>query len=98
MLHPVCLLHHRGSQELKLLHHVLLLFVLKMVCVSSVATQVTLPKTATRVRIIWHFLPLAVAMVVATTRPATIILGLLLMDVDRLTTSILKKFRINLIL
>ena len=39
---------------------------------------------------------MAVAMAVATTRPATIILGLLLMDVDRLTTSILKKFRINL--
>jgi hypothetical protein len=37
-------------------------------------------------------------MAVATIRPATIILGLLLMVVDMLTTLTLKKFRINLLL
>jgi hypothetical protein len=98
MRHLVYLLHHRGSQKLKLLHPMLLLFVLKMVCVSSVAAQVTVPKTAARVRISWHFLLLAVAMAVVTTRPTTIIPDLLLMVVDRLIMLILKKFRINLLL
>jgi hypothetical protein len=37
-------------------------------------------------------------MAVGTTRPATIIPGLLLMVVDRLITLILKKFRTNLLL
>ena len=41
---------------------------------------------------------MAVAMVVATIRPATITLGLLLMVVDMLTTLILKKSRIILLL
>jgi hypothetical protein len=94
MLHHVCLLHHRDSQELKLLHP-MLLFVLKMVCASSAANQVTRLRTAVRLRISWLFL---VAMVVATIRPATIILGLLHMVVDTLTTLILKKSRINLLL
>ena len=76
----------------------LLLFVLKMVCASSVANQVTLLKTAARLRISWLSLVLAVAMVMATIRPATIILGLLLMVVDTLTTLILKKSRISLLL
>jgi hypothetical protein len=97
MLHPVCLLRHRGSQELKLLHP-MLLFVLKMVCALSVAVQVTLLRTATRLRISWHFLVLAVEMVVATIRPPTIILSLLLMVVDMLTILILKKVRTNLLL
>src|SRR3989337_524405 len=97
MLHHVCLLHHRGSQELKLFHP-MLLFVLKMVYASSAANQVTLLRAAARLRISWLFLVLAVAMVVATIRPATIILGLLLMVVDMLTTLILKKSRINLLL
>jgi hypothetical protein len=93
MLHHVCLLHHRGSQELKL-SKTMPLFILKMVCASSAANQVTLLKTAARLRISWLFLIL----VVATIRPATIILGLLHMVVDTLTTLILKKSRINLLL
>jgi hypothetical protein len=97
MLHHVCLLHHRGSQELKLFK-TMLLSVLKMVCVSSAANQVTRLKTAARLRISWLFLVLAMAMVVATIRPATIILGLLHMVVDTLTTLILKNSRINLLL
>jgi hypothetical protein len=97
MLHHVCLLHHRGSQRLKLFK-TMLLFVLKMVCASSATNQVTRLKTAARLRISWLFLVLAAAMVVATTRPATIILGLLHMVVDTLTTLILKKSRINLLL
>ena len=96
MLHHVYLLHHRGSQELKLFH-TMLLFVLKMVCASSAANQVTRLKTAVRLRISWLFLVLAVAMVVATIRPATIILGLLHMVVDTLTILILKKSRISLL-
>ena len=50
-----------------------------------------------RIRIICQFIPLAAEMAVATTGPPTIILGLLLMLVDMLTTLILKKFRINLL-
>jgi hypothetical protein len=76
----------------------MLLFVLKMVCASSAANQVTLQRTAARLRISWLSLVLVVAMVVATIRPATIILGLLHMVVDTLTTLILKKSRINLLL
>jgi hypothetical protein len=95
MLHHVCLLHHRGSQELKLLHP-MLLFVLKMVYASSAANQVTLLKTAATLRISWLSLILAVAMIMATIRPATIILGLLLMVVDTFTTLILNKSMINL--
>ena len=76
----------------------MLIFVLKMVCASSAANQVTVPKTAARVRISWHFPQLAVEMVVATTRPATIIPGLLLMVVRMLIILTLKKFRSNLLL
>jgi hypothetical protein len=97
MLHHVCLLHHRGSQELKLFNK-MLLFVLKMVCASSATNQVTMLEIAARLRISWLFLVLAVAMVMATIRPATIILGLLLMVVDTLTILILKKSRISLLL
>jgi hypothetical protein len=75
----------------------MLLFVLKMVCVSSVTSQVTMPKTAVSVRISWRFLLLAVEMAVATTRTATITLVLLRMVVDTLTMLTLKKFRINLL-
>jgi hypothetical protein len=97
MMHPVCLLHHRGSQELKLLHP-MPLFILKMVCALSVAVQVTSPRTAARLRISWHFLVMVMAMVMATIRPATITLGLLLMVVDMLTILTLKKFRTSLLL
>jgi hypothetical protein len=97
MLHHVCLLHHRGSQRLKLFR-TMLLFVLKMVCASSAANQDTRPKTAARLRISWLFLVLAMDMAVATFRPATIILGLLHMVVVTLTTLILKKSRISLLL
>jgi len=74
----------------------MLLFVLKMDSASSAASQVTLLRIAVRIRISWHFLVMAVAMVVATIRPTTIILGLLLMVVDMLTILTLKKSRINL--
>jgi hypothetical protein len=76
----------------------MLLFVLKMVCASSAAYQVTMLEIAVRLRISWLFLVLAVAMVMATIRPVTIILGLLHMVVDTLTTLILKKSWINLLL
>ena len=59
MLHPVCLLHRRGNQEL--LRPMLLLSVLRMDYASSVASQDTWPETVLRTRINWHFVLLAVA-------------------------------------
>src|SRR6266566_2240939 len=75
MPHLVCLLHHRGSPKLKLLGP-MLLFVLRMVYALSAASRVTLLRIAVQLRISWDFLAMAVEMVVATVRPATIILGL----------------------
>jgi hypothetical protein len=95
MLHLVCLLHHRDSREFKLLHPILLLLIPMTSYVSSVTVQVTVPGTAPRSRISFHSSQLVVAMAVVTTSPATIILGLLLMVVDRLITLISMKLRIS---
>ena len=92
MSHPVCLRHHRGKPRLKL--H---LSVLKMDYASRAANLDIFPETALRNRTNWLFVQLAAKMVVATTGPPTIILGLLLMLVDMLTTLMLKKFRISLL-
>src|SRR3990170_8100073 len=86
----------QGTTMLHCVFHPMLLFALKMDCASSVANQATLLKTAARLRISWLSHVLAVEMIMATTSPATIILGLLLMVVDTLTTLMLNKTRINL--
>ena len=93
-MHPVCPHRRRGNPRLKL--H---LFVLRMDYASRAANLDIFPETALRTRTNWLFVQLAAEMAVATTtRPATIILGLLLMLVVMLTTLILKKLKINLLL
>ena len=88
MLHPVCLRHRRGNPRLKL--H---LSVLRMEYASRAANLDIFPGTALRNRTNWLFVQLAAEMVVATTGPPTITLGL----VDMLTTSTLMKLRNNLL-
>src|SRR3954468_6098657 len=88
MLHPVCLRLRRDNRRLRL--H---LSVLKMAYASSVISPVTSPESAPCVRINWSFTLLAAEMAVATTGPPTIILGLLLMLADMLTTLMLKQLR-----
>ena len=72
--------------------------ILKMGCASSAVSQVTSPENAPSDRINWSFTLLAAEMAVAIIGPPTIILGLLLMLADMLTTLMLKKLRSNLLL
>ena len=73
------------------------LSVLRMDYASRAANLDIFPETALRNRTNWLFVQLVVEMVVATTGPPTIILGLLLMLVDMLTTLMLQKLKINLL-
>ena len=70
MLHRVCLPHQLGGQDFQL-HHPELLFPLPiMVCASGVVSQDTVLGNATRTRINWPSLQLAVeATSLATTMP-----------------------------
>ena len=76
MLHLVCLHHHLGSQDFQL-HRPKRLFPLPiMVCATSVANLVTLPRTAIRIRtrINWPFPQLAVeATSLAITMPSLMV-------------------------
>ena len=75
MLHRVCLLHHLGSQGFQL-HHPELPFPLPiMVCASGVVSQDTVLGNATRTRINWPSLQLAVeAINLATTMPSIMVM------------------------
>ena len=68
-----------------------------MDCASHVANLDIFPGTTLRNRTNWLFVQLAAEILVATTGPPIIILGLLLMLVGMLTTSMLKKLRTNLL-
>src|SRR4051812_23685650 len=97
MLHPVCLHHCRDYLSRRLLRIMLHPSVLKMGCASSAISQVTSLGNAPNDRINWSFTLLAAEMAVATTVPPTIILGLLLILADMLTTLMLKKLGSNLL-
>jgi hypothetical protein len=87
MLHLVCLLLLRGSQDLRLQCFELLLPIPMMGFASSVAVQVIVLENACGIRINWHFLLLAVVMAVATINLAITMPGLH-MVVGRLITLI----------
>jgi hypothetical protein len=94
MLLLVCLIHHRDSlfelHHLELLHHVQ-----TVDSASSVASQVTMPEIALRIRISWLFLLLAVVMAVGILSLTTAMSGLL-MVMDRTIMSTWLKLKINL--